>query len=111
MNVHYWQGRNVHSCTLVPSSLVIHSTVLYVHVSRLYMLCLVRIPILRYYVFLNACSLKSVQLRVRTCAILIFRQFCSECFVELLFNIHFAFILERDCIVHAVVQKTNLMYI
>ena len=25
--------------------------------------------------------------------------------------VHFAFILERDCIVHAVVQKTNLMYI
>jgi len=61
--------------------------------------------------FLNACSSKSVQLRVRTVAILIFRQFCFDCFVELLLNVHFAFILERDCIVHAFVQKTNLMYI
>ena len=40
--------------------------------------------------------------RVRTCAILIFRQFCCDCFVELLLNVHFAFILERDCVVHAV---------
>jgi len=55
--------------------------------------------------------LKSVQLSVRTCAILIFRQFCSDCFVELLLNVHFAFILERDWIAHAVVQKTNLMYV
>jgi len=61
--------------------------------------------------FLNACSSKSVQLRVRTCAILVFRKFYCDCFVELLLNVHFAFILERDCIVHAVVQKTNLMYI
>ena len=62
----------------------------------------------RYYdimCFLNACSSKSVQLRERTCAILIFQQFCSDCFVELLLNVHFAFILERDYIVNAVVQN------
>jgi len=37
-------------------------------------------------VFSNACTSKYVQLRVGTCAILIFRQFCSDCFVELLLN-------------------------
>jgi len=47
---------------------------------------------------LNSCSSKSVQLRIRTCAILIFRQFCSDSFVDLLLNVDFAFILESDCI-------------
>jgi len=55
--------------------------------------------------------LVKISRRGYTCAILILRQFCSDCFVELLLNVHFAFILEKDCIVHAVVQKTNLMYI